>query len=400
MYKYLSTMRVIFFALALSSIFSACEKDDPKPEPTTSTTPALRDKVEYSVLTSTTPYANEFFEDENGDSTVDRREGQARLRMIRAIDAYAKTASGAGTATLTAEAFENMFANKNNGFTGSYTDLNGSLLQVKNVTAASKSYAIANEVRADFSDYFVKIAAASEDVANPASDGVAGKLGNYLVDENGVEWGQIIAKALIGAFQLDYIGNLLLDKGLDVDNSYLVTGKNYTQLEHNWDEAYGVLTLKQRYAQDATDASNGGESFLGSYLWEYNKEGYIKIHPAFLKGRAAVVNNDKNEARVQAELIRREAELAIIKASLGYLEKWKTSVSSTPVNNASAAHQLSEGLGFIYSLRFCKLRGGDEAFSDAILDDLDAFEDGGGHWGLTVTKANAAITAIKQKFGI
>jgi hypothetical protein len=397
MFKYLTTTRVIFFALALPFIFSSCDKDEPKPEPTTSTTPALRDKVEYSTLTSTTSYVNTF-KDDNNDTTVDRREGQTRLRMIKAIDAYAKTASGTGTATLNATTFENMFANQGNAFTGIYADLNGSLLQVKNVTSASKSYAIAQEVRADFSQYFQEIATASASVANTASKGNAGKLGNYLVDARGIEVGQVLAKSLIGAFQLDYIGNLLLDKGLESENSYLVTGKNYTQLEHNWDEAYGVLTLNTIYASDGThELKPTNEAFLGSYVWEYNSdnagEGFAKIHPAFLKGRAAVVNNDRNEAKVQAEIIRRECEKAIINAAIGYLGKWKTAGST----DAARAHAIGEGAGFIYSIRFCKLSGGDEAFSDKVLADLGLYT-GNGFWDLTTEKVNAAITAIDNKF--
>jgi len=46
-----------------------------------------------------------------------------------------------------------------------------------------------------------------------------------LVDAKGIETNQIIQKSLIGALQYDYIGNVLLTKGLDADNSKLVTGK-------------------------------------------------------------------------------------------------------------------------------------------------------------------------------
>lgn len=397
MFKSLLPFRLIIFIMVLG-IATSCKKDEEPPAPPEPNTPALRSRIDYSLLTPTTPYNNPLFVDETGDSTVDRREGQTRLQMIRALDAYAKTSANAGTAILDSSVLENMFANKNSGFTGNYAHLNGSLLQVRNVTAASKSKAIADEVRGDFSSYFGHISNASDSVAKTASEGVAGKLftatSGYLVDEKGIEWGQVIAKSLIGAFQLDYISNVLLDKGLEANNSYQVTGKNYTQLEHNWDEAYGILTLNPIYAGNATPTSNGGESFLGSYLWEYNKEGFPKIHPAFLKGRAAVVNNDINEARTQANIIRREMEKTLASAAIGYLGKWKTGQT-----DAARAHAIGEGAGFIYSLRFCKLNNADEAFSDNILNNLGLYT-GNGFWDLTNDKVNAAISAIQTKFGL
>ncbi|MCR6640004.1 MAG: DUF4856 domain-containing protein [Sporocytophaga sp.] len=146
------------------------------------------------------------------------------------------------------------------------------------------------------------------------------------------------------------------------------------------------------YAVTATDASKDpNESFLGSYVWEYNKEGYKKLHAAFLKGRAAVINNDKTVLKAQADLIRAEFEKAIASAALGYLGKWKTGATT-----AAKAHAIGEGVGFIYSLRFCKINGADSKFSDDILDSL--LEEG--FWKLDNDKVNAASDAIKAKFNL
>jgi hypothetical protein len=231
-------------------------------------------------------------------------------------------------------------------------------------------------------------------VTNTASPGVAGKLGTYLVDEKGIEIAQIIQKSLIGALQLDYISNVLLDDGLNAENHTLVGGENYTQLEHNWDEAYGLLTLNQIYLEGATDASRNSVEFgAGAYIWEYNKPNYSKIFPAFLKGRAAIVNNDNAELQTQATFIRTEFEKALAAAALGYLEKWKTGAT-----DAARAHAIGEGLGFIYSLRFATIHGADAAFSDTILNGLISSENG--FWDLDVTKINTAADAIKSKFNL
>ncbi|GAB3553796.1 DUF4856 domain-containing protein [Spirosoma fluminis] len=353
----------------------------------------LRRSVDYSTLKDTTTYAN-FFVDDAGAKTVDLTTGSTRLAMFRAINTYNGTAVGTG-ATLDAAVLKNMFANTSNPFSGTAnTALNTSGVQLRNVTASSLSAADAEKERTTIEAAFPAIAAASKAVSTTASEGKAGKLGTYLVDEKGIEWGQIIQKSLIGAFQLDYIGNVLLsDKNLSADNTTLVAGKKYTQLEQNWDEIYGIITANPIYGAKAT-ATSSGESFIGSYLWEYNKEDFPKIYPALLKGRAAIVNNDLTTLKTQAAIIRSAMEKAVAGAALGYLGKWKTGTT-----DAARAHAMGEGLGFIYSLRYAKSYGADAAFSDGILNNL-VYSAPNGFWGLTNAKIDAASAAIKTKFKI
>jgi len=275
-------------------------------------------------------------------------------------------------------------------------DLNASGVQLRNVTASSRASAEAEANRVALEGYFGEMADISKSVKVKAAKGVAGKLGNYLVTTKGIEIAQIIQKGLIGALQLDYIGNVVMDKGLEADNKTLVSGKKYTSLEHNWDEAFGLLTPNPIFLEGATDAAKGAkatESFLGSYLWEYNKASYAKIHTAFVKGRVAIVNNDKTELKTQATFIRTEMEKAIASAALGYLGKWKTGT-----DDATRAHAMGEGLGFIYSLRYCTINGADANFSDAILLALIGPASPNGFWDLTNDKINAASDAIKAKF--
>jgi hypothetical protein len=182
--------------------------------------------------------------------------------------------------------------------------------------------------------------------------------------------------------------------GLSADNHSVVGDHNYTQLEHNWDEAYGLLTLNPIYLAGSTNDTRGTVEFgAGSYIWEYNKANYANIYPAFLKGRVAIVNNDKAEYQAQALFIRTEFEKAIAAAALGYLDKWKTGAT-----DAARAHAIGEGLGFIYSLRFATVHNADAAFSDSVLTGL--IDSPNGFWDLTVTKVNTASDAIKAKFGL
>ena len=372
--------------------FSSCEEDNE--------TPSLRAKIDYSTLTPSTSYSASFV-DAQGNSTVDLSEGNTRLQMFQSLNYHSTSSVGAGT-PIDAAVLQNMFSNAGNPFydisTNSLSisggELNNSGVQLRNVVATSLPIGEAEAERKRIEGYFTKIETASQSVGNTASQGVAGKLGNYLVDEKGIEIAQVIQKSLIGALQLDYIGNVLMDEGLNADNFQTVGDKNYTQREHNWDEAYGLLTLNPIYLEGATDADKNTIEFgAGSYLWEYNKASYAKIYPAFLKGRAAIVNNDNGELEAQATFIRAEIEKAIASAALGYLDKWKTGESE-----GARAHAIGEGLGFIYSLRFAEMHDADAAFSDDILTNL--IESENGFWDLDAAKINAAAEAIKEKFNL
>ncbi|MEJ1237738.1 DUF4856 domain-containing protein [Chryseolinea sp. T2] len=386
-----------FAALAILAL-AACDDDE--------TAPDLRADIDYSVLGNQTPYSEQFV-DEAGATTVDLADGNNRHKMFQALNYYSSSNITANTA-ISAEQLKKLFSNTGNPFVDISTStisvtgssLNSSGVQLKNVTASSLGSG-ADAVRTKLESDFDDIATASLSVTQVAEKGKAGKLATYLVDDRGIETIQIIQKSLIGALQLDYISNVLLSEGLKADNHSVVSGKNYSALEHNWDEAYGLLTLNPVYLYNtttsvaSTDAARATVEFgAGSYIWEYNKANYAKFYPAFLKGRAAIVNNDKAEIEAQATFIRTQMELAIARAALGYLDKWKAGGAQVK----DQAHAIGEGLGFIYSLRFAKIHGGDAAWSDGIINGLVGSEFG--FWDLDVTKINAASDAIKAKFSI
>jgi hypothetical protein len=362
------------------------------------TTPSLRPGISYSAVNDETVYSG-FFVDEEGVSTVDLADGNNRLRMFQALN-YHSTSSISANTEIDATVLKNMFSNTGNPFydiaTASVTvtgsELNAASVELKSAVASSWESTEAANVRAKIETWFDEIDATSAAVNSTASSGVAGKLGSYLVDADGIELAQVIQKSLIGALQLDYIGNVLLRDGLNAENYKLVEGKNYTALEHTWDEAYGLLTLNPIYLDGSTNDTRGTVEFgAGSYIWEYNKENFANIYPAFLRGRIAIVNNDRAEYKKQAKFIRTEFEKTMARAAVGYLTKWKTGAT-----DAARAHAIGEGLGFIYSLRFCTVHDVDATFSDGLMNDLIGSENG--FWDLTNEKVNTAIDAINAKF--
>ena len=365
-------------AMAIAALSSCSNDDDVAP---------LRTKIDYTTLTATKPYSSAFL-DATNKTTVDLTNGNNRYKMFQTINSSIG-ASITANRVISATVLKNMFANTGSPFDS--TKLNTSGVQLRNVVASSWPTTEAEAVRARFDLVFGEMAEASKSATLVAEKGKAGKLGTRLVDAKGIETVQIIQKSLIGALQYDYIANVLLTKGLDADNSKVVSGKTYSQLEQNWDEAYGLLTLNQVLHLGATDSQRGSTEFgLGSYLWEYNKTDYAKVYPAFLKGRAAIVNNDKTELKAQAAFIKAAFEKAIANSAVNYLAKANSGT------DAEKAHALAEGLGFIYSLRFCNVNGGTAKFSDDILIALVGSANG--YWDLTPAKTAAAADAIKAKF--
>ena len=374
------------FVAALS--LASCSKDDDA----TPATPALRAKIDYATLTATSSYTTSF-KDANGAATVDLGAAATRLDMFTELNSYMATvavAAPATPATLDLARLRNLYTSANAPFAA--PALNTSGVQLRDKTAASFSDANATIVRNYIDGQLANLATASQSVNQTATPGNAGRLGRYLVDGRGFEPNQVIQKGLLGALLLDQIGNVLLtNTSLTAENGKLVEGKLYSAREHNWDMAYGYLTTNAIMTTDI--ALTPRERFLAGYLNEKNGPASPGVYLAFLKGRAAIVNNDEATLKAQADIIRTELERTIAKSAVSYLANWKAAAAADV-----KAHALGEGIGFVYSLRFCTKAGADTAWADSVLSGLTSGTNGA--WSLTNTQADAAIAAINAKFSL
>ncbi|MFD2720768.1 DUF4856 domain-containing protein [Hymenobacter monticola] len=382
-----SSSAVLFVAtLGLAS----CSKDEVAPS-----APALRAKVDYSTLTATTPYTTTF-KDEKGAATVDLGKAANRLDMFSELNSYMGTvavAAPAAPATLDLAKLRNLYAGTNAPFaSATLNTAAASGVQLRDKTAASFATANGDVVRTYLDTKLAELATASQSVNQVATPGNAGRLGRYLVDGRGFEVNQIVQKALLGALLLDQIGNVLMtNSALTADNSKVVAGTVYSEREHNWDMAYGYLTSNATMVTDY--AITPRERFLAGYLNEKNGAASPGVYMAFLKGRAAIVNNDDATLKAQSDIIRTELEKTLAKAAVSYLASWKAAAALDV-----KAHALGEGLGFIYALRFCTKYGVDTAWADSVLNGLTSGSQGA--WSLTNAQADAAIAAINTKFSL
>lgn len=358
-------------ALALVAIgFTACDKED------VPAAPQLRPKVDYATLTASSNYL-EVFKDKEGSQTVDFSGQTTRQDMMAELDSVMRIATGAyasrGVAAgpVSATLLKNMYANTGSPFRTAA--LNAATdKQLKGKTAGSFSAVDAQAEMARFEGWLDKVAAASASYNKVAADGQAGIVtsasgSKYLVDDKGIEYGQLVQKGLIGAVLMDQMVNVYLGtEKLGLDNSKLLDGKKYTAREHSWDEAYGYLTRNGVYpTPNPADATKFLERYLGNYVRPVGDPAQLFL--AFLKGRAAVVNNDQATIDQQVALIRQHVEKAVATFAVSYLNKTKSTIASDP---ASAMHAFGEGSGFVYSLRYGNSKKISAAKSDALLTRL------------------------------
>lgn len=381
---------------------TSCSNDDAPAEPT----------FNYSVPET---YA---FVNASGATTIDFSGQKSRVLMLDAMGAYIKdnAVTGVDDAKLTA-----MYSNTGNPFVNA--DLNTSGKQLFDKTAASKDYFSLNygggssieqvAVRALFKSTFTDAKKASQGAT--ASAGVAGVYldgtSKRLFAANGLEPQQVLLKGMMGACFMDqvvnnYLSVSKLDEGTnkaDNTNKVLVTGKSYTAMEHNWDEAYGYIYG----ADDVTIADNKGLKFWSSYIHQVNADADFKtlkadINLAFRKGRAAITAGDYAVRDKQIEIIK--TKLAMIPAvrAVFYLQEGKGKL--TIANGAGAFHALSEAYGFIMSLRYTNKPGTNNPYftKDEVKGMLDSMISGtNGLWDINTLGAKLDVISLQiaTKFG-
>ena len=325
---------------------------------------------EEDELIVVAPANYEFVRD--GASTVSFSGQTARLNMADEI--Y----SALNTNTFTKAQLLEMF-NDGKGFS---TDaLNNSGKKVGSKTASGCNHGALAVTKARYTDML-------EDFADnvipawtaTASDGSAGLLTDSKrtinVNAKGWEVDQTFIKGIIGGMCVDqivnnYIDPCQLDSGTrrdDNTNGILSSGKNYTDMEHKWDEGFGYLYgLEGDNLANAGGSPSGSGSLLMKYFKKVNDEGGYEpgigqvVYDAFIMGRTAIVNKDYDLRDQQAAIIKVELSKVIGYYAIHYMNDYVAKLEAG--NVAKAHHSLSEGWGFLLSLQFTN-NGNDEPFMD------------------------------------
>ncbi|CAM3561834.1 hypothetical protein FSS13T_06920 [Flavobacterium saliperosum S13] len=343
---------VLLASLPVVALFSvSCSDDDSIQEP----------GFDYTVPSTYT------FE-RNGTSTVEYGGQTNRILMLDAMGNYIKNQAAADASVDVAKLY-NMYSNSNTPF--DEASLNAATdKQLKNKTAASRDFFVNFQgggstteqvsVRNFFETQLTNAGSASGGVL--ASEGVAGVYqdgsSKRLFAADGLEPQQVLLKGMMGACFLDqvvnnYLSTAVLDEGSNRDNNtnkVLETGKNYTKMEHLWDEAYGYV-----YGADDLTAAIPVYKFWSSYINQVDADsdfGTLKedLELAFRKGRAAIVAGDYATRDAQIAIIKQKLALVSAVRAVFYLKEGKAKLVTD--SGKKAFHALSEGYGFIMSLRY------------------------------------------------
>lgn len=263
----------------------------------------------------------------------------ARIAMLSELDAYIKTGNNGGV--LEAQVMKNMYANANAPFSDASLNTSGKQLKDKTIATAQSV----------FEGYMDAVAAASQSKGAAASNGTAGILTTadnkkYLVDANGVEYGQVITKGLMGGvFYNQAVEGYLTEKiGPAIDNSNVTPGEG-TKMEHHWDEAFGYFGAPTDFPANLNNLK-----FWANYSNQVNAalNSNKTIMDAFIKGRAAISAKDMAGKDAAAATLRTEWERLVAASAIHELNAAKTNVA----DQAKKSHYLSEAIGFVMGLKF------------------------------------------------
>ena len=356
-----------------------------------------------------------------GETTVSFIGQTQRIAMAEELIAELKNP------TKTAEALLQIYANAT--ATGEDANpfieqaLNQSTKSIKSKVAASKDFFSTNtteaaQIKTDFETWMNaqvnEIFTSRNELAAPGKAGqIADGTSARYVNAKGLEYNQAISKGLIGALMVDQILNNYLSIAVldEADNKALnnaatvIDGKNYTTMEHKWDEAYGYLFGA------ASNAANpfieiADDSFLYKYLMRVNDDedfsNFAKdIYNAFKLGRAAIIEGNYELRDEQANLIRDLISQVVAIRAIYYLQQGKKALPTNDSNNYGPAfHDLSEGYGFIYSLRFTRKPNTMEPYFTKVEVDsyLNELQKGNGFWEVDATTLDDISNKIAVKF--
>lgn len=378
-------MKNLFYFLAIGALatpMASCKKRGcTDPTATNYSSKAKKDdgSCTYNQTPGYTVPSTYAFTNSNGESTVDYAGQTDRINQLIEMVQYADLGT---TQAISAQALKDMFANVNGNGNGNFSFTSSRKLQDKCFSLDT----------ATIIAHFTDIATASNSYMTTATNGQAGTLtsgtSTYLFDANGFEKSELIEKSVMGAvFMYQALNVYLGTTNMNADNTTLVAGKPYTNLEHYWDEAFGYFAVPTNFPTAPAFA------FWGKYCNSQNTNlnSNQVMMGNFLKGRAAISNKvlaDRDPAIVE---IREMWEKIAAYQAMRYLDQAATYYGT---DQAKCLHVLSEAYGFVYSLRFAPTETRKMSITEVnnLLGDFN-----GNLWTLTLSDINnlkASIDAV------
>ena len=346
---------------------------------------------------------------ERANATTISYSGQiARLKMANELSSMMNSSAASQSG------LDNMF-NKGTGFNDATLDATGKNIGGKTFGSDIASATVKPKFDAWIVDFVSNVKPKMASVASNGSAGFiqdAGSTKKRYFNDKGHELNQLFTKGLIGGMATDQIVNGYLSPaklnaakaGNDAGTMYS-EGKNYTAMEHYWDEGFGYLYGLEA---DRTSPTLGatGDVLLNKYAAKIeasNLPGIAKIiYDAFIMGRAAIVAKNYSVRDEQSKIIQIHISKIIGYKAIDYLNSYVDKAKAGGVAGvewrADAFHALSEGYGFVLSLQVTNDGTGKPYFTntevDAMLAKMSNF------WTVSNADLTAMATEIKTKMAL
>jgi hypothetical protein len=334
-----------------------------------------------------TPLTYEFRRD--GQTTVSYSGQTERLNQLAEMKVI--LTEGDKGNTVSAQALKDMFANTNGNGGGNFSFTSSK--QLKNKTFdLDQTY---------FEDLFDSVATISANAgAVTASNGVAGianRSGSktILVNRNGREFTQIIEKGIMGAtFYNQIVNTYLTDEkiGDQVNNADLVAGKNYTDMEHHMDEAFGYLGAPVDFSSNYN--GTGSVRYWGAYsnTADDNIQMNDRLMTPFKRARAAIAEGKLSFRDAEVAKIYAELEVLIAATAIHYANEAKAATV-----DGDRLHVLSECYAFTRAFRYSNTNH--RKLSQTEVETLLGYI-GENFWETTETGLNQLIEKLASTYGL
>lgn len=317
----------------------------------------------------------------------------SRLNMLEELSATMKEANKGNH--VESSVLKNMYANTNYTWKSAPFSAAQPTKQLKNKTFTNFQTQV--ESYMDLLDTISQGQVASSGVAGLSTSNDGNK--KYVFDKNGFEPIQLIEKGIMGAcFYFQGTSNYLSEEKLfSADNTENEEGKNYTKMQHYWDEAFGYTAIPATMTtENASELkSNGALRFYSKYLLKAEAGGLKTVNKimkdGFIAGRVAIDNKNYNDRNKAITVIQKNWELINVASALHYLNGSIDKFADNTLRN----HQLSEAYAFINALRYNSKKSISDQEIDAVLNKL-----GTNFYQITSNQIKDAKETLAAKFNV
>ena len=198
-----------------------------------------------------------------------------------------------------------------------------------------------------------------------------------------------------GVFFYQIVNNYLTDSkiGNGVDNITVDTAKNYTAMEHHWDEAFG-------YFGAPTDFSNNYQGTSSPQYWaKYCNSADAVINTndlmmfAYRQGRAAIIANQHDVKLISADAVNEHFGEIIAATAIHYANSAKATT-----NDGDRLHVLTGCYAFTRALRYA--HQDNREMTPAEVDALLSSTFDGNLWSVTTIGLNNLIDELSIAYGL